>query len=682
MAAKTRMPHRRPRLQRHRLGQQLALCGGMALGLSGTAFALSIGQPDTSSYLTEPLMLRVPIEADHSDLRLSTVRARILPAGAYTRLGLTPPQHPLKDFKVRVLGDTTQGYWLQVTTRAGVREPILGLLIEVKDRHGSLIRHVELLLDPPSRVTTAQGQIPQPSAAREAASGPMQAALVPAPASSKPAIIETETPTSSLGSTQITPARTTPSVSATTSSPAPLAPARSIPEPPATAVTASSPSTLWISQSYGPIRAGEVLSRIAQIVRPSPDISIQKMSAALFQLNRQAFGAGPHELHAGAYLQIPGQAVLENFEGQLAWYQGEKPRPSAPVAIEPVTQQTPVAAPAAVEPAPEAKAEAAPPVRQQDPQRYRLQLSVGLNPVQTASTAQPISTTPPLLELKLQHSFSLIGLSALQAHSRPASAPPTTPEQPAPPQDGSKDAIRIQPPAADASIDSTSVAGKPNEEPASPGPVSLLVIDEPLTWWQLALLIISSLAAFFAGLIYRGHKHTHRHTPFDPDPLDEGAHAAADYSEEAYPNLRQDVRHSDSKLKADASQGPAVGGQAYADSAAPIAQNRTMDRSTHVTNLAGAVDRRKADLTQRIEYMLDARGDDPIIQHQCRSAMDFILSDDFDDAEWLLSRMEEDSPSAPATAPEADQGKGDETSDPDNDAAAESRVIHLARRQN
>ncbi|MGJ8669666.1 MAG: hypothetical protein ACSHXK_09280 [Oceanococcus sp.] len=65
------------------------------------------------------------------------------------------------------------------------------------------------------------------------------------------------------------------------------------------------------SQQYGPVQAGEVLSVIAQKLRPQRQIPLVQMAQAIIDANPSAFPAGPESLRAGVILQVPQRSAIE-----------------------------------------------------------------------------------------------------------------------------------------------------------------------------------------------------------------------------------------------------------------------------------------------------------------------------------------------------------------------------------
>ncbi len=226
----------------------LAVGAGLGIALSGSALALSLGAPQTHSFLTEPLLLRLPLRLESRDADPSSLQVRLLPASAYAALGFPLPGHALSDLQAAIVGSADGGYWVSIRSNHALREPVLSLLVELRSPGSSWIRSIDLLLDPPPAALKA----------------PHAAAMVTAQA------------------------------------PAPLSRQPSRPPPPAPGLR-----TTAASRYYGPVRPGESLSRIAQRVRRDASLPLATLVSALYATNRAAFDGSPDRLRVGSTLLIP-----------------------------------------------------------------------------------------------------------------------------------------------------------------------------------------------------------------------------------------------------------------------------------------------------------------------------------------------------------------------------------------
>src|SRR5439155_16499204 len=144
----------------------------------------------------------------------------------------------------------SSGPVLKITSTQSVSDPFLDLLLEVSWAAGRLTREYTFLLDPPEFGRKNVAQALEPAA-------PVQGQSLPASAP---------------------PARTA----------APAAPAEG-------------------AGTYGPVKQGETLGRIASKVKPE-GVTLDQMLIALYQANKSAFvGSNIHRLRSGQVLSVPGK---------------------------------------------------------------------------------------------------------------------------------------------------------------------------------------------------------------------------------------------------------------------------------------------------------------------------------------------------------------------------------------
>jgi pilus assembly protein FimV len=240
----------------------LALACALIIG-SSNALAIGLGELQTQSYLNQPLRAMIPlIDVRPSDLDALSVK--MADEAHFARYGYSLLS-VYGRIKMQIVGG--QRPHILLTSDAPVRDPALGLVIDVNGPSGNLERAVSILLDPEGYRPVA---IAMPSK--------------PAVASRPMADYETK------------PAR----VSAV---PAPV-----------------QHSTVQVSAmpeggDYGPVAEGTTLWSIAQSVRSS-GVSTQQAMAAILQANPKAF-ANPTDvstLRAGAYLKIPDAQTMRQVQ--------------------------------------------------------------------------------------------------------------------------------------------------------------------------------------------------------------------------------------------------------------------------------------------------------------------------------------------------------------------------------
>ncbi len=265
------MPAPKPRSKRiEPTTLALALVGGSVL--TGAAHGLSIGAPQFDSYLAQPLQVRIPVSDIEPGTPPEYYQIRALPAQQYGKLGLSAPEFELQDLKLRWVRDANGQAQIQISSRRAVSEPVLTLLLEVRGPRQRWVRQLDLLLDPPSR--NVQASAPEADLAGDRA--------------------DTRRPRSQAS------------------------------RPAQTPIQANSRSTS--TENYGPVRRGEVLSLIAQRVRPDPAIPLGQMAQAIVDANPQAFANGPRSLAVGSMLRIPDRQTIERTANNPAFLQGTPPQ--------------------------------------------------------------------------------------------------------------------------------------------------------------------------------------------------------------------------------------------------------------------------------------------------------------------------------------------------------------------
>ena len=65
-------------------------------------------------------------------------------------------------------------------------------------------------------------------------------------------------------------------------------------------------------QEYGPVKAGDSLSRIAASLRHG-DVTLNQMMMALFEANPHAFDNNINRLHRGMILRVPGVNDIQRW---------------------------------------------------------------------------------------------------------------------------------------------------------------------------------------------------------------------------------------------------------------------------------------------------------------------------------------------------------------------------------
>jgi pilus assembly protein FimV len=237
----------------------------MALGgafLAASAFfadAAGLGRLSVNSSLGQPLSAEIELMSLQPG-EFESIAARVASPEAYTdaRVEYSPLLRQLR-FSVERRADGKPV--LKVTSLAPINEPFLDVLVEMSWPSGRLLREYPILLDPPG---FSEARVAPPAVVSPRAAAPsVPAATVTAPAA-------TRSSTSS----------------ASTSSGSKDAP----------------------SDTYGPVKSGDTLNKIASSVK-SDTVSLEQMLVALYRENKSAFiGNNMNQLKAGQILRVPSAA--------------------------------------------------------------------------------------------------------------------------------------------------------------------------------------------------------------------------------------------------------------------------------------------------------------------------------------------------------------------------------------
>jgi pilus assembly protein FimV len=242
----------------------------MALGgvfLAASAFfadAAGLGRLSVNSSLGQPLSAEIELMSLQPG-EFESIAARVASPEAYTdaRVEYSPLLRQLR-FSVERRADGKPV--LKVTSLAPINEPFLDVLVEMSWPSGRLLREYPILLDPPG---FSEARVAAPAVVTPRAAAPsVPAATVTAPATTRPS-----------------------TSSASTSSSSKDAP----------------------GDTYGPVKSGDTLNKIASSVK-SDTVSLEQMLVALYRENKSAFiGNNMNQLKAGQILRVPSAADAEKI---------------------------------------------------------------------------------------------------------------------------------------------------------------------------------------------------------------------------------------------------------------------------------------------------------------------------------------------------------------------------------
>lgn len=236
----------------------------MALGgafLAASAFfanAAGLGRLSVNSSLGQPLSAEIELMSLQPG-EFESIAARVASPEAYTdaRVEYSPLLRQLR-FSVERRADGKPV--LKVTSLAPINEPFLDVLVEMSWPSGRLLREYPILLDPPG---FSEARVAPPAVVAPRAAAP-----------SVPATVATQS--------------TAPATRASTSTSNKDAP----------------------GDTYGPVKSGDTLNKIASSVKPDT-VSLEQMLVALYRENKSAFiGNNMNQLKTGQILRVPNSTEI------------------------------------------------------------------------------------------------------------------------------------------------------------------------------------------------------------------------------------------------------------------------------------------------------------------------------------------------------------------------------------
>lgn len=268
---------------------------------AGHSWALGLGRIEVKSRRNEPLLAEIPIVSTTPG-ELAALQARLASPETFRRVGLNPPAGIAADLQFSLGRDGKGRPVIRVTTLRPVEQPVVNFLIEVDWGNGRLVREYSALIDVPNTaeaVAAAPMQLPQP-----AEDNRVQRAVAATEAAPAPVVAPEPTPAPAPASApDAAPAAPPPAII-----PEPLPPA-----PP------SRPASGLAGGEYGPVKAGESLTRIASRLGLREAGSLDQALLALLRANPEAFIQGDvNRLRRGAVLRIPSREDVAAVDAREA----------------------------------------------------------------------------------------------------------------------------------------------------------------------------------------------------------------------------------------------------------------------------------------------------------------------------------------------------------------------------
>ena len=241
--------------------------GGAFLAFSAlTVNAVGLGKLSVSSALGQPLEAEIDLVSLQPG-EFDAISARVASPESYgeARIEYSPLLRQLRFTTARRANGAPV---LKISSNAPINEPFLDVLVEMNWPAGRLLREYPILLDPPGF-----------NQARVSPTVAAPAAVVSAPA---PVPSSTATVTSA-------PIKGSPSAKSETG-----------------------------SDTYGPVKRGDTLSKIAKEMKPDT-VSLEQMLVALYRENKDAFaGANMNRLRTGQILRVPSAGEVASISADEA----------------------------------------------------------------------------------------------------------------------------------------------------------------------------------------------------------------------------------------------------------------------------------------------------------------------------------------------------------------------------
>jgi pilus assembly protein FimV len=226
----------------------------VGLGAGVNAYGAGLGRLTVSSALGQPLVAEIELVSLLPG-EFESLSAKVASPDAY-RIAKIEYSSVLRLLKFVPEMRTDGKPVLRVTSTAPVSEPFVDVLVEMVWPSGKLLREYPILLDPPGFSEAKVSQAPVSGTAKVAAGTAAPVVATPVTPSTAPA-------------------------------------GKPLANPPTAA-----------ANTYGPVVAGETLSKIAASVKPE-SVSLEQMLVALYRENKDAFSGNVNRLKKGQILRVP-----------------------------------------------------------------------------------------------------------------------------------------------------------------------------------------------------------------------------------------------------------------------------------------------------------------------------------------------------------------------------------------
>ena len=264
------------------------LVAGTLLVLPWSTHAAGLGKITVNSSLGQPLSAEIDLLGVQKK-ELDSLVAKLASPETYKQ-GNIEYVSTLSGIKFSIEKKPDGRPYLKLTTQQPVNEAFLDFLIELNWTSGRLVKEYTVLLDPP-------GFTPTETLAPVAAVP--EAMPLPAPAEEAKPELAGVPPDEIIGAEAM-----------------PEAPQAATPE--AQALQAPEAPAPEEQKTYGPIKRGETLSKIAESVKPS-GYTLEQVLIGLFRSNKKAFmGNNMNRMKTGPILRVPESSELSTIEPKQA----------------------------------------------------------------------------------------------------------------------------------------------------------------------------------------------------------------------------------------------------------------------------------------------------------------------------------------------------------------------------
>jgi len=298
--------------------RKLSLFALSALAVSWPASALDIERIELKSGIGQPLLAEIPVvSADPDEIR--KLQARLASPTTFARIGLERPHGLVATLRFQVARNAGGKPVIRVTSVAPVEQEFLTFLVQVDWGDGRLVREYSVSLSAPDAMAS-----PMPP-------------TVGLPEAGVPGLIARATPPAAIplaaevapGVTKAAHALVHPIPLAAAAPTKPPASTSSVAKKPAAATTRAQGTASRAPSApdrgpapspgdYGPVRSGDMLSRIARDYVDDQH-NLDQAMLALVRVNPDAFiGGNINLLRRGGILRAPPEAELSRYDATEA----------------------------------------------------------------------------------------------------------------------------------------------------------------------------------------------------------------------------------------------------------------------------------------------------------------------------------------------------------------------------